>query len=87
MKDKTKRLIDLLNFPKVFCRHLMGEEHTHWHHMAVGFVVMVLGVIVSKAGVLLDTHSIIIHYGGDVLGYGIHGIGLTPFIEFLSSEL
>lgn len=71
--------LDNLNLPRMICVHLIGEQHTHVHHMIVGFVIMVFGITVVKLSLLADWSFI--HVAGDLSGYAIHGIGLTPFVE------
>ena len=44
---------------------------------------MFVGVIISKAAIMFD--GIIIHYVMDATGYGIHGIGLAPTLEYIIS--
>ena len=68
--NNQPRLRECLNIPKLICKHLMGEEHSNMHHMAVGFILMVIGVCIAKNSV--EFHSVFVHFGGDILGYGIH---------------
>lgn len=72
-------MVKFCNLPKEVCRHLVGEHHSRSHHMVVGVVIMVIGVGVVK---LLETvHLPGLHFTADVIGYGLHGLGLTPFVE------
>lgn len=66
---------------KMICDHLVGEEHSSIHRYSVGVVIMGIGVGLTKAVFLIDLG--IIHYLGDVIGYGIHGIGAIPFVDGL----
>jgi len=37
---------------------------------------MFTGVAISKLG-----RGMVVHFIGDVVGYGLHGIGLVPFVD------
>ena len=69
------------NIPAKICKHLVGKEHTIGHRLCVGVLIMCVGVMVSKIVFIFD--STYVHYVGDIIGYGIHGIGLTPFVEMI----
>jgi hypothetical protein len=72
-------IIKRLNLIRMACDHIASDSFTPKHHMAIGAVVMVVGVAVSKgAGAI---HYIAIEFMGDIVGYLIHGIGCVPFIE------
>lgn len=79
---RKQKLSECLNVPKLICTHLMGKEHSYYHHMIVGFILMVVGV--KFAHYTADIHIYVVHYAGDLVGYGLHGIGLTPFLEAIS---
>jgi len=69
------------NVARPICDHLLNHDHTHAHRMAVGVMVMTVGVFIAKAA---GHHEIeIVAYLGDGIGYAIHGLGLTPFVEYL----
>lgn len=68
-----------LNVGRVVCTHMLGKEHSTAHHMIVGAVVMCAGVLIAKT---TGHHpNEIIAFFGDAVGYGVHGLGLTPFVE------
>lgn len=76
----TKKIFVLLNkvnVPRIVGDHLFNKSHTDTHRMLTGVVLMSIGVVVSKIHFTLIIFQLII----DGVGYGIHGIGLTPFIE------
>ena len=64
------------------CNHLFGEEHTVTHKMSIGVIVMVMGVCVAKLGHFFINP--IGQYAVDIVGYGIHGTGLAPFLDHFS---
>lgn len=64
---------------KLVCDHLFGETHTHSHRMVVGAGLVIVGVSVAK----IHTESFILHMVVDAFGYGIHGLGVTPFLSHL----
>ena len=76
MKDFVKKI----NVARGICDHLLDNKHTDKHRMAVGGMIIFVGVLISK----IHVEFIIIHYFLDGIGYAIHGIGLTPFIEKLT---
>jgi hypothetical protein len=70
-------LLDKVNVPRIVGDHLFNKSHSDMHRMLTGVVIMSIGVVVSKIHFTLVVFQLII----DGVGYGIHGIGLTPFIE------
>lgn len=77
MKATIIKVVSRLNVSRLICNHLLSESHTDRHRIFVGILFMSGGVMVTQIPVAL--HSI--HLLLDGLGYGIHGIGLTPIIE------
>lgn len=70
--------------PKIISKHLIGKEHQPKHHMLVGGVIMIGGVIMA---ITASVHSsVIVHIVGDLIGYALHGIGLVPFIKNIGLE-
>lgn len=82
---KTKNgMLVLIHLPKHIADHLVGEDHTIIHRRISGGVVMGFGV-----GVTYVTHHMfggVIGFIGDLVGYGIHGIGLMPFVSAFEQE-
>ncbi len=78
------RIIHVFNLPKHICNHVLGENHTKAHRMGAGMIVMVIGVTVAKS--CANIHFLNLHFIADLIGYGIHGLGLTPFIEHLAEQ-
>jgi hypothetical protein len=70
-----------LNVTRPLCHALFGHNHKHCHRMAAGVVVMGIGVTVAKFAGHVEYQAIA--FIGDGVGYAIHGLGLTPFLEFL----
>ena len=86
MKKLIKTFLKIPRFAlKMISDHIFGKEHTLAHRCIVGIIFMIFGVICAKMSVLyIDP---IRHIGLDVIGYGLHGIGLSPLIEALVSAL
>lgn len=79
------KVVRKLNVTHPVARHLFGREHHAGHRMIVGSIVMVVGVLIAKCagGVHIFAFEVCI----DLVGYGIHGLGLTPFIEHLLEKV
>lgn len=76
-----KQALQKLNVVYLMSDHLFDGKHSARHRMAVGVVVMVVGVVVSKSG--FGFAHAVAHYAADIVGYAIHGLGAVPFIERL----
>lgn len=76
---KCAKFLDCINLSKYINNHLVGKDHTIRHQKIAGIAIMLTGVAIGKLSLLIDAH--LIHYIGDVVGYGIHGIGLIPFVK------
>jgi hypothetical protein len=84
MKNVTITIVRSANVARPICDHLLNHDHTHTHRMAVGVMVMTVGVCIAKAAG--HNEIALIAYIGDGIGYAIHGLGLTPFIEILVTK-
>lgn len=73
------------NIPHLICNHIIGKEHKIQHRITVGTAIMMIGVLISKSGGGISL--IIIHYLFDAIGYGLHGIGLIPWIEYITENV
>lgn len=81
---RIERIIRRINVPRRICDNVLDKKHTKSHRIGAGIIVMIIGVAIAKGTAHIDIT--IIHYLGDVLGYGFHGIGLTPVIEHFIEE-
>lgn len=63
--------------------HLLDPKHSVKHRFRAGTVIMCTGVAVVKASMLIDMW--LIHFIADVIGYGIHGIGLIVFAHLVEN--
>jgi hypothetical protein len=79
MKKKFHFCINKLNASAYVAKHLIGPNHTPRHQKLTGLVIMIIGVAISEACLGINMH--IINSIGHVIGYGVHGIGLIPFIK------
>lgn len=75
------KILKYLNLPKIIADHLLGEDHPHPHRMVVGVFVMTTGVAIAKSGHAIDATAWLIT--ADVIGYAVHGLGFTPYLEWL----
>lgn len=69
---------------KAICNHLVGDHHTRTHRYSAGICIMAVGVGLTK--VVLFTEIGLVHAFGDLIGYGVHGIGAIPFVDSLISK-
>ena len=80
-----KKIITNLNLPKVICLHVIGKKHSKFHRQCCGVMVMAAGVFVAEIlGAICHELGPVAHAGTfmcNVIGYGLHGAGLVPFIE------
>lgn len=80
---RLKFFLHNINLSRVVCTHLFSKQHTETHRMCVGVVFIAVGVAISK----IETTIHAVHFLLDGIGYGIHGIGVTPFIDKLASAV
>ncbi len=79
-----RQLLRKLNVPRLLAEQTVGKGHTERHHLTAGILVMVTGILITKASPLFDW--MVWHVVTDFLGFIVHAIGLTPWIElFLKS--
>lgn len=80
----THLVIHRLNIVRPMCSALLGEDHSVRYRMGAGVVIMAVGVTLAK------TVGHIPHWLiggiGDAVGYGLHGLGLVPFIDHLAEK-
>ena len=81
---QVRKIIRILNLPRVLCQRLLGEEHPLSYRFAAGFSVMAVGVAIAKVGG--GIHAYGLHYAADLIGYAVHGLGAVPMIEWLIRE-
>lgn len=58
--------------------HLTGSNHSFHHKFFTGFGIMIIGVCFAKLG------SGVIHIICDLVGYGLHAIGMIPLADIVS---
>ena len=82
---KRKTPLHKICVSRVICDHLVGDKHSQSHRYVVGTVIMSLGVGLTQ--VVFFWEATAIHIIGDIIGYGVHGLGAVPFIDkFISSS-
>jgi hypothetical protein len=79
--SRLLKVVKVLNVPGHICQHTLGKEHTAAHRMLVGSAVMLIGVLTAKAAHHFESYMAQVML--DLVGYGVHGFGLTPFLEKL----
>lgn len=81
MNEKMLRGFRKIDPMFLLCDHLFGEDHPRWVRAMVGLVTMTVGVAIAKFSThFLGEHEVI-HFLGDEIGYAIHAMGATPYIE------
>jgi hypothetical protein len=83
MKMKILKAVKVANLPREICNHLHGEEHALSHRMWVGLAVMLGGVFLAHSAAGMP-HFVSVAI--DMVGYAIHALGATPFIEWLLED-
>lgn len=64
--------------------HLVGRHHTHWHRKTIGAVFILIGVVIAKSAHYFPHFLANIILDG--VGYGLHGLGLIPFISAIEER-
>lgn len=73
-----------VNLVRPLCNKLIGKDH-EFHHRAVGGIaIMIVGVLVAKYTGHTGIESI--NVIGETVGFSLHDIGLSPFLESLLEE-
>lgn len=85
MNAKFHAVAVRLNIARPLCEILLGSNHAAAHRMSVGVVFMSAGVFIAKAA--HGIHFEVLAMAVDCIGYGVHGLGLTPFIEWLAERV
>ncbi len=73
-----------INIARPLCDALLGEQHSARYRMGAGVVVMAIGVSIAK--VFGHVTMPVVAYGADAIGFGIHALGMVPFIEHLMEQ-
>ena len=81
----VQMFIHNINVVRLICDHLLGDNHTHGHRMAVGGAVMVVGVYIAKS--LGHSEVFFVQMGADLFGYLVHGIGAVPYVDSLITAI
>lgn len=63
---------------RTICEHLMSEKHTLIHRISIGTCIMIIGVVIATTA---HSFSGVGAVSIDLIGYLIHGIGATPYVE------
>lgn len=80
MQSKLLHAVRWANVPKRLANAMIGHDHSPLWRMGFGVVIMAGGVAIAKSAHDMATFW---QYTLDLVGYGIHGLGLTPVIETL----
>lgn len=73
------------NITRNICNHFVGEQHTLNHRMVCGGIIMIIGVGFYKVMVYSNGYFIL-HFFGETIGYLIHGVGASPFVEWILKQ-
>jgi hypothetical protein len=73
-----------INLMHPICNAIFGKDHSLAHRLTTGAVVALLGVVVAKyAG---HSSNAVAGHLGDMVGYGMHALGLEPFIKWIARK-
>lgn len=78
--DRIVKVLLNINIARRVSDHLLGEEHSVQHRMAIGTGLMIMGVGIAHMSVGYFTIVT------DVIGWAIHGTGVIPFIDWLTAK-
>lgn len=76
-----KKFLAKINIARHVCSCLAGKKHHFRLRAFVGIMVMVVGAIIMK--MIGHNDHLGIAITGDIVGLGLHGVGLIPFVEFI----
>lgn len=76
-----KRLKLIHKLPLIAFSHLVGEKHSQHHKSLTGILFMITGVSISL--ILGEHFGKTVKFFADGFGYSLHGIGLTPMVEYI----
>ncbi len=79
---RLTKVIVRVNVIRPVCSLLFGNNHPLYVRLIAGLVVAASGVVLAKY--VGHSHNEIVAYIGDGVGYGLHALGLTPFIEHVA---
>lgn len=82
MSKNLHIIIVRVNVIRPVCRLVFGHNHSVAHRMVAGIAVAAFGVFIVKHFGHVENEFIAATVDG--VGYGLHGLGLTPFAEYLS---
>ena len=80
-KRKSRKRITIGHFAV----HLVGHKHSILYRGTMGICLMIAGVIL--AGTAGASEHEPIKVVGDTVGYGLHGLGLLPFVEYMLASV
>jgi hypothetical protein len=79
---RVHKVVNRLNAPRKLCEVAFASPKVH-HRILAGVMIGCCGVGIAKSPEYFHVHVEVATYFADVIGYGIHGIGLTPILECL----
>lgn len=74
-------LIIRVNIARPICNMMFGENHHPLHRFGVGVVVAGAGVVMAKT--FGHGYGTAIGFLADGVGFGLHALGITPFLEWI----
>jgi hypothetical protein len=80
---QIQTVIAKLNVPLLLATWALGEKHHPVVRLVAGAAIMTVGVLLAKLPVLCGWHHFALHCTTDLVGFGIHAVGVTPFLEIL----
>lgn len=83
MSAQILRVLARVNVAAKLCEAALGPKHPVKYRLFAGLAIMGFGVGFSGLPATFDIHFLIVHKLFELVGSGIHGIGLVPFIEVL----
>jgi hypothetical protein len=80
---KIKNALNKINLSRHILNHLVGKNHTNTHRKIAGAFIMAFGVAFIKVFSIIHIEAL--QFCAEIIGAGIHGIGLLPFVSSIES--
>lgn len=85
MKRILSNILYHIDLSRHVSNHLVGEHHTVRHRQITGVFIIVIGEMIAKS--VSHDMFFILQLAIDGVGYGLHAIGMIPFVARVEKKL